>query len=133
MASSNVGLVYFVRAAVDLEDSTKTTGKLYKAINVASGNIAESGQVAGGVIVGTAKAGASVTYTFLGVEKYAAKGTITANQGLTVVASGYFSTANSGDYIVGRALIDVASGSVGKGIFNFVTPRYVATCFDNVI
>jgi hypothetical protein len=118
----NSGLDYFVRAAIDLSDTNVSTGVLYKAVNVESGNIAETSLAATGIILEAANTGNSVTYRYQGVSKYAATGTITAGSDLTVTTSGYFTTAASGDYSVGKATVDATSGSIGVGIFNFVTP-----------
>ena len=117
----NSGLDYFVTSAVDLSDTKVSTGKLYKAVNVQSGDIAETSLNATGVIL------EAVTYRYNGVSKYAASGTITAGSFLTVTTSGYFTAATSGDNAIGKNLFDTTSGSIGVGIFNFITPYNLIT------
>ena len=123
----NSGLDYFVTSAVDLSDTKVSTGKLYKAVNVQSGDIAETSLNATGVILEAAKSGNAVTYRYNGVSKYAASGTITAGSFLTVTTSGYFTAATSGDNAIGKNLFDTTSGSIGVGIFNFITPYNLIT------
>jgi hypothetical protein len=134
MAISNVQWGYHVTATESLNDPTKGTGHIYKAINVASGQITGDAQAAGGILTQPATNGSNIAFTVAGVAKYTAGGTVSANNELTVTTSGYFTAAASGDYIVGKAYADSTSGSVGTGMFDFsknpkvdTTSAYIAT------
>ena len=126
MAVENNALTWQTAAGEALTDGTKGTGEIYKAIALNDGQIAANGREAGGIITQLANTNQGAGIVIQGVSKYTAGGgTISANAELTVSASGYCTTAGSGDYIIGRnAQAAVTSGAVGTGLFNFNTPSY---------
>lgn len=112
-------------AGEDLNDLVASSGDLYKAIALDDGKPAANGKEAGGILLYGAKSGEHVTLGYLGVMKFVAGAAITAGKRVTVTASGYFITAVSGSYVVGRNLdTAVASGAIGTGAFNFAAPVY---------
>jgi hypothetical protein len=101
------------------------TGHIFKAIRSVDGKFANEGKSAIGILQYVGEEGQHVTFSYVGLMKYVA-GTSIGNGDvlLTVANSGYCIEASSGDYVVGKSLADVVSGSVGYGVFNFSNPSY---------
>jgi hypothetical protein len=119
MAYSNIQFNFHTKAYEDLSNTVKGTGAIYKAIDVASGMIASDGLNAIGLITQNAKSGNNVSFAVNGIAKFTASEAITINTQLTVTTSGYLKSALEGDYVVGKCVSTVGSGSVGTGIFDF--------------
>ena len=115
-----------VAAAEDLDDLTPGTGDLFKAIALDDRKVANNGLEAGGILVYGGKSGENVTLGNAGIMKFTAGAAVAAGKRLTVTTSGYFITATSGSYVVGRNLeTAVGTGAVGTGAFNFSLPSYM--------
>lgn len=97
------------------------------AINLTDGKAASSAIAAGGILQNKPKINEHATVFYAGESEFRAGGTITAGQRLTVAASGYITAAVSGGYSPGKAIDAVSSGSIGRGLFNFMTPSYVSS------
>jgi hypothetical protein len=111
------------KAAEALNDLTAGTGHLNKAISAVTGKIASTGQTAVGLLKYGADNTGHVNMGYNGIQKFVAGAAISsADVLLTVTTSGYFIEASSGDYIIGKSLINVASGAVGTGMFSFANP-----------
>ncbi len=105
------------------DNDLSTAGAIGKAINVASGNYAVGSTGTGVLYVGTTSGGQSQVRTH-GVLDVNAGGVITANQGLSVITSGAFVLADSGDVVVGRSVDASAAGNSGgnfRAIISFAT------------
>lgn len=76
-----------------------------------------------GLIQGKPASGDPATICLIGKSKFKAYGTITKGADI-MVGSGMAIQATSGLSMVGRNLYAVTSGSIGSGIFNFVTRGY---------
>jgi len=97
----------------------------YFAIALDDGQIANSSHEAGGIILNKAKNNEHVDYGVIGEFKYRAGLAIGVGNKLRVTTSGYFVTAASGYYTIGRGGATAAtSGSIGTGFFNFAAPMY---------
>ena len=96
----------------------------YHAIALDDGLVAANGLEAIGILKGKPKSGDHAQVAYKGRIKYRAGAAVTQAARLTVSASGWLTASASGDYIVGRALSTVTSGSIGDGIFDFVAPTY---------
>lgn len=131
MGIENNQLNFHVAAGQDLNDQAKGTGHLYKAINVTSGMIQETGQYASGLLVQNGRNGNNVTFLVSGVGKFVADAAISAGRPLTVVGSGYLGQANSGTWVVGNALETCTSGSVHTGAFDFAKVTFQVNCFGS--
>ncbi len=114
----------------DLDNATKGTGQIFKAIDISSNDIAANGLTADGILQpeGMTKAGGHGTIAVMGFSKYTAAAAITKGTNLTVVASGYMNLVTSGSRIVGQAWETVSSGSVGEGFFNFAVKPFAVNC-----
>ena len=110
--ANNVTWTY--TAAEDQDNTTPGTGMLYKGIALDDRKFAANGEECTGVLVYGAKSGENARIVVSGVTKIVAGGAISAGGAITCAGSGYFTAADSGDYVVGRLLdADVASGAVG--------------------
>ncbi len=98
----------------------------YQAVALDDGLVANDGKEAGGILQNKPKINEHASLSYLGERKFRAGLAITLQKAITVTTSGYFITAGSGTHIVGRALATVTSGSIGTGLFNFITPVYAA-------
>lgn len=105
-------------------ENLNTDGHQFHAIDFSDGKLAANGSQACGIIINKPKSGEAARVAFFGELRYAAGGAIAANKAITVTASGWFTAAGSGDYIIGRTKEAVTSGSIGKGIFDFSKPVY---------
>jgi len=120
MATENVRFLTTIQAGEDLN----TSGHQYQAIALNDGKVANNGAEAGGILLSKPKSEDFLTLGREGEMKFRAGEAIQIAKPLTVVTSGYFTVAGSGDYIVGRAKSAVTSGSIGPGFFDFTAPVY---------
>lgn len=123
MATENKVLITTLTAGEDLY----ADGYRYHAIALDDGKLAVNGREAAGILVNKPKTGEALTLAYEGELKYAAGAGISKAAKLTVTTSGWFITAGSGDWIVGKSKVAATSGSIGTGIFNFVNPPYAET------
>ena len=98
----------------------------WRAINIA-GTLAANAGASMGILQnkpdGTTDMSASLVY--LGRVKFAAGGTVSAGNDLTVATSGWVIVAaapasGNSTRLVGKSEFNVASGGIGEGIFNFM-------------
>lgn len=127
MAVRNKVMTWSIEAGEDLNDLTPGTGDLFKGIALDDGKPAANGGECGGILQYGGDSGDHVTLGIYGISKFVAAAAVTAGSRLTCTTSGYFTTATSGSFIVGRCLISVSSGSVGTGHFDFSVPRYAVS------
>ncbi len=126
MSIQNVMWKWSLKAGEDLNDLTAGTGHLYKAVRSVDGKLANDGKTAIGILQYGAETGGDISFSFAGVMKYTAGAAVTSGDTqLTITTSGYGVTADSGSWIVGKALANTTSGSVGYGLFNFANPVYM--------
>ncbi len=98
------------------------------AVNLTDGKAAASAAAAGGILQNKPKSGEHATLFYAGETEFRAGGTITAGVRLTVTASGYIiALPATGGFSVGKAIDACASGSIGRGLFDFMTPSYVVS------
>lgn len=100
------------------------TAAQYHAIAFNDGKLANNGEEASGILQNKPASLEHATISYLGESRYAAGAAISAGAKLTVTTSGWFSTADSDDAIVGEAKEAVTSGSIGVGTFSFPTAQY---------
>ncbi len=82
---------------------------------------------AAGLLETRTDSGEDGTITVLGRARFIAGGTIARGNRLNVTSGGFMVLAASGDNSIGFAEAAISSGSVGRGVFNFVTPYYHVT------
>ena len=99
----------------------------YQAVALDDGKVANDGSEAIGILQNKPLTNEFASIGYQGIMKFRAGGAVAAAARMTVTTSGYFVTAGSGYYIVGRALAAVTSGSIGTGLFNFFNPLYANT------
>ena len=97
------------------------------AVNLTDGKAAAAGPNAGGILQNRPKSGEHATAYYSGESEFRAGGTVTKGARLSVTASGYLTVSVSGGLMVGKALAAVASGGIGRGLFNFVIPTQVTS------
>ena len=112
---------YFAFTVQALED---LNSHQYQAIALDDGKVANDGDEAIGILLNKPKNTEFASVGITGILKYRAGEAVAIHKPLTVATSGYITGAGSGDYIVGRALAAVTSGSIGKGVFDFTKPIY---------
>ena len=113
-------------AGEDLDNLTPGTGPLFKAVALDDGRIAQNGREAGGILLYGGQQEEHITVGYAGILKFTAGAAVAKGKRLTVNGSGYCIEANSGSYVVGRALDSaISSGSVGTGAFNFATIAFM--------
>lgn len=118
MATENRFFAATIQALEDL------SGSQYHAIAFDDGLVANLGHEAGGIILGKPVANDHAEIGYLGEIKFAAGAAVSAGARVTVTTSGWFITAASGDWNVGRCKETVTSGSIGTGLFDFTAPNY---------
>jgi hypothetical protein len=104
-----------IKIAEDLSASTAQ----YHAIAFNDQKLATNAEEASGILMNKPSTNEFASIGLAGEMKYAAGGTITAGDKLTVANSGWFTTAGSDDGIVGEAKYACTSGSIGTGIMSF--------------
>lgn len=114
MSGSSYNEVTPVSAGADLRTHQ------WKVINV-SGTLCAVAATGLGVLQNKPASGDDASLAFFGRSKFAAGGAVTAGKCLTVASGGWLVAASSGNVTVGRSLEAVASGFIGRGIFDFTT------------
>lgn len=99
----------------------------YQAVSLDDGKVANNGSEAIGILINKPKINEHASLACRGIIKFRAGGAVAIGKRMTVATSGYFTTAGSGDFLVGRALQAVTSGSIGVGMFDFTNPVYANT------
>jgi len=117
MATQNVRFNTTIEATEDLN----TSAFQYHAIALDDGKLANNGEEASGILLNKPKSGEFMALGYVGEMKFAAGLAISKGDKLVVTTSGWFTTADSNDPILGEAKAAVTSGSVGTGLFNFPT------------
>lgn len=115
MSTQNVRFNTTIKAEEDLN----TSAFQYHAIALVDGLLANTGEEASGILLNKPKSGEFLTLGYQGEMKFAAGLAISKGAKVTVTTSGWFTTADSNDPIVGEAKAAVTSGSLGTGLFNF--------------
>ena len=115
MATSNNYTTTTVQAGADYSGS----GKQYHALALADGQLAANGEEASGILINKPDNGEFATVAYNGEIKFAAGAAVSKGDKLTVANSGWFTTADSNDTVVGEAKAAVTSGSIGTGLFAF--------------
>lgn len=100
------------------------TAAQYHAIAFDDGLLANNGEEASGILLNKPAVNEFASLAVSGESKYAAGASITKGAKLTITTSGWFTTADSNDAIVGEAKETVTSGSNGVGLFNFSNASY---------
>ena len=97
------------------------SGCQYHAIAIDDGKLANSGEEASGILLNKPESGEFGTLGYMGEMKFAAGAAVAKGAKLTVATSGWFTTADSNDPVLGEAKAAVTSGSTGTGLFEFPT------------
>ncbi len=134
MATNNWLRTTTIQAGEDLNSHS------FRAVALDDGKIANNGEEATGILQNKPKDGEFATLGYVGEMKFIAGAAITAGDKLTVVTSGFITTADSSDVIVGENKTTVTSGSFGTGIFSFPSAsqvsrqgNYAVTAADTII
>jgi len=117
MAIQNMRFNTTIQAKEDLN----TDAFQYHAIALDDGLLANNGEETSGILLNKPKSGEFLTLGYIGEMKFAAGLAIAKGAKLTVTTSGWFTTADSNDPILGEAKGAVTSGSLGTGLFNIPT------------
>lgn len=117
MATQNVRLNTTIKA----EEDFNTSAFQYHAIALVDGLLANNGEEASGILLNKPKSGEFLALGYIGELKFAAGAAISKGAKLGVTTSGWFTTADSNDPILGEAKAAVTSGSLGTGLFNIPT------------
>lgn len=98
------------------------SGDQYKTVAI-GGTVAGSAALAMGILQNKPRAGEDATVCPFGRSKFFAGGAIATGALITCAASGFMTTAASGDAVIGKNMGSaVASGAIGhRGFFNFVS------------
>ena len=122
---------YFTRTIVAGNDFSSPT-HLGKALTL-SGDFANNGREAMGLLLIGASSGRHVTIGVMGILPYASVDITSAGGALTVTDSGFLTNLAVSNYEVGMSYgekgtnqIAVNSGAVGDGNFNFAVKHYTA-------
>lgn len=91
----------------------------FLAIALDDGLVAAAGGEAGGILQNRPKSGEHATLFYSGESEYRAGAAVVKGARLAPANSGWIITVASGGFSVGRALAAVASGGIGRGVFNF--------------
>jgi len=118
MATQNQFLTTTIKADEDLNSHQ------YFAVALDDGKIANDGLEASGILINKPKDNHFATLGYCGEMKFRAGVGLSAGDRLRVTTSGYFVSAASGYYFMGRVKAAVTSGSIGTGLFNFTAPVY---------
>ena len=100
-------------------EDLNTEGHMYHAIALDDGKLANNGEEASGILLSKPKTGEGGALGYVGELKFAAGLAVSKGAKLTVGTSGWFTTADSNDPILGEAKAAVTSGSIGTGLFAF--------------
>lgn len=107
-----------------IEILESSTAAQYHAIAFNDGKLANNGEEASGILLNKPASSEFATLAVSGESKYAAGAAITKGAKLTVTTSGWFTTADSDDAIVGEAKYTTTSGSIATGLFSFAQAAY---------
>ena len=109
------------------------TGVQYHAVAFNDGKLANNGEEASGILLNKPAANEFAVLAVRGECKFKAGAAITKGAKLTVATSGWFTTADSSDAIVGEAKYTTTSGSMGTGLFSCAGAAYPSrACFYTV-
>ena len=122
-----------LNTTIKAEEDLNTSAFQYHAIALADGLLANNGEEASGILLNKPKSGEFLTLGYQGEMKFAAGGAVAKGDKVTIATSGWFTTADSNDPILGEAKAAVTSGSVGTGLFNFPTGTDKASMFIDSI
>lgn len=100
-------------------------GEQYKAVDI-SGTLALRTYNAAGLVQTRTDSGEEGTIRQFGRGFFQAGGAIARGGRVQVASGGFMTLAASGDLSCGMCEIAVTSGSVGRGIFNFINLGYQA-------
>lgn len=117
-------MIFGEHIGIQVTAAEALTSHLGFAMALSDGKVANNGAEASGIIMSKGAIGEAINIGTVGDLPYQAGGAVTKGNKLTVGTSGYFTAAGSGDFIVGRSITTVTSGSVGRGMFNFNNPQY---------
>ncbi len=121
MSTENFEFNLTFKAAEDL------SARQYQVVTIADNKVANNGQEATGILTSKPKSGEHGTIMLFGIGKARAGGAISANNTITTATSGFITVTASGDYINGRALEAITSGSVGKVLWHGVNHYQVSS------
>lgn len=108
---------------IPITPATDLQGLQHRAVNI-SGTLALRSYVAAGLVQTRTDSGEEGTIRQFGRAKFVAGGAVTRGDRVQVTSGGFCTLAASGDLSVGMCEVSVTSGSIGRGIFNFLTPMY---------
>lgn len=100
----------------------------HRAVKI-NGTLATETRDAAGLIETRTDSGEEGSINLFGRNRFVAGAAVVRGARLKVTSGGFMTTANSGDYAIGICEIGVASGSVGRGIFDFINKGYLATSY----
>lgn len=98
-------------------------GHQHKAVTI-GGTLIAGVLEAKGLLQTRSDSGDDATMRIFGRARFIAGGTVTRGDRLQVASGGFCTTAASGDTSFGYAETTITSGSVGRGVFNFISPTY---------
>ncbi len=114
MTTENLNFQMAFKATEDLS----TAGHEGIIVTIADNKVANNGQEASGILASKPKNGEHGSLIFFGLGKARAGGAIAKNNTITTATSGYITVTASGDYINGRAMEAITSGSLGKVLWH---------------
>lgn len=100
----------------------------HRAVQI-DGTLATHSLDAVGLVTTKVDSGEEGSVNMFGRNKFVAGAAVARGARLKVTSGGFMTTAGSGDYSVGKCEIGVASGSVGRGVFDFMHAGYQATSY----
>lgn len=112
------------KATAALTSAVPSTGHIFKAVGLDTGDISTNNAKALGILYSLGKTGENVTAAVRGTNiKFTAAASLAPGDPVKVTTSGYFTLANSGDVYQGRnGRQQVNSGAIGSGNFDFSNP-----------
>lgn len=110
---------------IPITTDTDLRGHQYKAVDI-GGTLAIRTWDSAGLVQTRCDSGEEGSILLQGRSRFVAGGAITRGARVQVTSGGFCTAAASGDLSCGIAEITVTSGSVGRGVFNFVTLGYQA-------
>jgi hypothetical protein len=113
----------FSKTTIQAKADYDRDGPQYHAFALVDGQLANSVGEATGILISKPKTNEFAAIAYEGEIKFAAGGAVWKGDKLTVVNSGWFTSASSDESIVGQAKENVTSGSIGTGLFSFSSVR----------
>lgn len=98
----------------------------HRVLNI-GGTLAIGTPYSHGLLLTRTDSGEDGTIRVLGRGRFIAGGTVLKGERATVTSGGWMVNAASGDNSIGFSETGITSGSVGRGVFNFLTPYYHVT------